>query len=278
MARRGAAVNTIDRLIEMDHTSPKTILVVGDGMTDIYIHGRLETGQERCFKFVEEVRVSVPGGAANAARSLEHWHTKKVFVYPLPLGPTKARFMVDGKCAFRHDNDAVNFDLDLVRRENLYELDGTRQINAVLISDYDKGLLTPEFIRQIIDRCNSQKIPVVVDAKREPSVYAGALLKCNAQYAYNYRGKLGQFLPRVVTCGARRPIGGRPHFIDLPPVKCVNHVGAGDCFAAHLALALAYGIPLEEAATVAHSAGRVYVQHPHNRPPHLLEVKRDIDG
>lgn len=60
------------------------------------------------------------------------------------------------------------------------------------------------------------------------------------------------------------------------PVKIVSHVGAGDCFAAHLALALAYGFSLKEAAVLAHSAGRVYVQSLHNIPPHPAEILADM--
>jgi D-beta-D-heptose 7-phosphate kinase/D-beta-D-heptose 1-phosphate adenosyltransferase len=56
-----------------------------------------------------------------------------------------------------------------------------------------------------------------------------------------------------------------------------SHVGAGDCFAAHLVLALAHGLSLEEAAMIAHSAGRIYVQHPHGRPPWPHEIKKDLD-
>ena len=62
----------------------------------------------------------------------------------------------------------------------------------------------------------------------------------------------------------------------LTSVKCVNHVGAGDCFSAHLVLALAYGFTLEDAAVIAHSAGRVYVQHQHSRPPLPQEVREDM--
>lgn len=58
-------------------------------------------------------------------------------------------------------------------------------------------------------------------------------------------------------------------------VNCVSHVGAGDCFAAHLVLALAHGFSLEDAAAIAHSAGRVYVQHEHNRPPMPEEIAED---
>ena len=59
------------------------------------------------------------------------------------------------------------------------------------------------------------------------------------------------------------------------PVKSV--VGAGDCFAAHLALAKSHGFSLHESAEIAYSAGRTYVQHLHNRPIMPHEVARDTE-
>ena len=59
-------------------------------------------------------------------------------------------------------------------------------------------------------------------------------------------------------------------------VRVVSHVGAGDCFGAHIVLALAHGFSLREAAALAHSAGRVYVQFPHNRAPRPEEIAADL--
>jgi len=61
------------------------------------------------------------------------------------------------------------------------------------------------------------------------------------------------------------------------PQHCVNHVGAGDCFGAWLTLGLAHGLRLQEAARLAHAAGRVYVRHPHNRPPWPHEIRKELD-
>jgi D-beta-D-heptose 7-phosphate kinase/D-beta-D-heptose 1-phosphate adenosyltransferase len=86
----------------------------------------------------------------------------------------------------------------------------------------------------------------------------------------------------VVTHGAFPPVILHQQPYTFPemgkPVPCRNHVGAGDCFGAHLALALASDVHnLRAAVRYAHAAGRVYVQHPHNRPPYLHEIARDLD-
>lgn len=280
MAHRNTEV--IDRLIELDQATRKRILVVGDGMTDVYVHGWLEAEcQEGCQKFVEVSRVVVPGGARNAARSLKHWNADVVYVGDDHCGPVKTRFMVDDQCVFRYDEDSIKFDRNLVLNEITIVLTQGSP-DAVLISDYDKGLLTPKYIKGIIEWCNDHNIPCVADCKQSPSVYRGALMKFNSSYDQHWDVLSGEEVWKAVcTNGASTPYTSRCLRIDgcsHHPVKMVNHVGAGDCFAVHLTLALAHGFKLEDAAVVAHSAGRVYVQYLHNRPPYPHEVKADMCG
>lgn len=270
-------MNLVERLIEADCRNPKTILVVGDPMTDVYVHGQLYTGcQDRCEKFVEELHVTVPGGASNANRSLQHWSAQKIFPLGDLGGPTKMRFMIEDRCIFRHDNDYCNFDLATARVEALLCLSRSNP-DAVLISDYDKGVLTLEFINRVVTICTQRKIPCVADVKRAPEVYEGAIIKGNWDW---YERNTSSPRNRVITDGCHLPyVNDEVREVDnLPRVKCINHVGAGDCFAAHLTLALAYGFFLKEAAAIAHSAGRVYVQHPHNRPPHPHEIVADLSS
>lgn len=291
---------SIDKLIQLDRERPVGICICGDSMIDQYIHGHLAIGQENCPKFVEDSRVVVPGGAANAARQLANWQAKAWLVgigdtrwpgEPLPYNcqlmhfggilSLKTRHLVDGRHIYRHDLEQHGYglsegDLAACRQKSIDQI--CRRVHmgefqAVLIADYDKGFMDAVMIREIIHICVKFGIPVVADAKRHPSVYAGAILKVNEDYANKFSEHC-QYR-RVVTMGVNSPAGlEKP--INLPPVTCLNHVGAGDCFAAHLALALAHGLPLEEAASIAHSAGRCYVQHHHNRPPFPHEIRRDI--
>ncbi len=158
--------------------------------------------------------------------------------------------------------------------------------DAVLISDYDKGLLTPPFLRQVIDLCTLMGIVCVADAKRDPSLYEGAIIKGNQDY-FGITGipeRVRRLDTRAVTTlGAYSPIVWDRGDCWSPVVRwqsislnCVNHVGAGDCFAAHLTLGLSCGLSLKEAAAVAHSAGRVYVQRKYNEPPGIEEMKKDV--
>lgn len=267
-------MNLVERLIELDRKVPKRILVVGDVMTDVYVHGRLEECQDGCQKFIEESRVQVPGGAANAARSLKNWLARRYCSLQVTIGPpVKTRMMVGNKCVFRYDDDRIGTDLNIAR-ESVRHCFNDHWPEAVLISDYDKGLLTPEFLREVIGACQAQGIPCVADAKRSPELYRGAVIKGNAAWGHRFNT-----CNHVITNGMYPPqIDGDSIDYNTPyTIKCINHVGAGDCFSAHLTLALAHGFSLKEAAAVAHSAGRVYVQYPHNRPPTPDEILADYN-
>lgn len=284
-------MNPVIALMKREETTKKRILVVGDRMTDIYIHGvQKETCQEGCPKFIERARFVVPGGSENTVRSLSYWRTKVDRPFTQPITSIKTRYIADGRCVMRHDEERLITPSRAlpIHQEVLFSLTST---DGVILSDYDKGTLTSNCIRQVIDRCRDMRIPCVVDAKRNPHLYEGAIIKCNSDYMIKYEKELGELtfdVPDgngnrlVVTGGDRNPItwdqsGPRGLGYDLPPVRCANHVGAGDCFAAHLTLALVHGFQLHEAAAIAHSAGRVYVQHHHNRPPRPDEVAADYD-
>jgi bifunctional ADP-heptose synthase (sugar kinase/adenylyltransferase) len=293
-------MSLVQRLLSEIEKDRKTIIVIGDAMVDQWIHGYFSDCQDGCQKFVEQSRYTSPGGADNAASSLCNWDNDNsspsfVFLFrqsdhhtPIPV---KTRFVVNDRIAFRHDREVKPNDSEFDNRvRRTYALNAVKLAGGVLLSDYDKGFLTPQFIRQVIDLCNERGIPCVADAKREPELYEGALLKCNTPYFAKHYKKVRTYF--VATNGPAEPcISGAisitcvnpltlqiPDPSRLPRVPCINHVGAGDCFAAHLTLALAYGFSLVDAATLAHSAGRVYVQSPHNRPPQPQEIEADLAG
>jgi bifunctional ADP-heptose synthase (sugar kinase/adenylyltransferase) len=298
-------MNAIERLIEADRRTPKNIAVVGDTMIDKWVCGTLADCQEGCPKFQEpydtESHVVSPGGAANASRQLEKWRSLASLIGPRTrltcldeeLGffahiiQFKTRYCVDGQVVFRVDTESHGYgwlpdDLAKYRRRTV-DLVREKQFDAVLISDYDKGFLDAATIQAIIRICREQQIPVVADCKREPEIYEGAIFKGNGAYFLKRLEKLrrrdtqavttyGDVLPLVCNYGKIAVVG------NPSVVSCVNHVGAGDCFAAHLTLALAHGLPLEDAAAIAHSAGRVYVQFEHGRPPTPEEIRDDFNG
>ena len=284
-------MNLVKKLIKADESQAKSVLVVGDCIRDVYIHGKIDVCQDGCQKFVESNRHLVPGGASNAAHSISNWHTEVIYFRGEIATSVKTRYLVDHKVIFRHDNEIGSSEaLHKIREDSIhqliYGLYGSKRPSAVLLSDYDKGTLTPEFIGDISQACKEYGIPCIADMKRSPEIYQGCILKGNSDYLRRYSTYMPAGYPLIITCGDENPVlfpegvkyGSWGLGYNLPPVNCINHVGAGDCFAAHLALALAHGFPLKDAAAIAHSAGRVYVQFPHNRPPQPAEIVADMAG
>lgn len=280
----------VERLLSaLESSKGKRIVFIGDAMEDHWIHGRYEPSQDGCDKFVEEHRCETPGGAANAHRSLSKWNNcgvrSSLFGTPERCRPIKTRFLnADGHIVFRWDDDKKFITEPWI---NPLALEMVGCADAVLLSDYDKGFFQEDFVAQVVKKCAERNVPCVADCKRPPGFYVGCILKCNQEYQHRYNKELSELVydsfetDLVVTTGPHTPlvwskgsvVTGAPF---LPPVTCLNHVGAGDCFAAHLALALACGFTLKEASVLAYSAGRVYVQHEHNRPPTPIEIAEDL--
>jgi len=269
----------------------RRILVAGDVMIDRWVHGYTDCCQDDCIKFVTEYTEDTPGGAANAARSINNWGVEvSLFGYEGDDRPIKCRYVRDGKIVFRADGNELLPSQACIRGDRYQwsrdlALEMLPYASGVLLSDYDKGYLTPEFIAAVVTECKRRGIPCVADCKRAPELYAGCILKGNFEWFDKYINVMDSPPPNslTITNGPADPAtwvkGAKSGFAGgnvLPLVTCINHVGAGDCFAAHLALALAYRYSLKDAAAVAHSAGRVYVQHPHNRPPLPTEVAADM--
>lgn len=266
----------VERLLGEIKKHNRRIVIIGDVIVDRWVHGRMMRCQDGCPKFIQEEVVETPGGAANAEQCLTMWVVKTSLCgYNRNDCPIKTRYVEDDSIIFRSDDDGrPNRGQDYQWSRDL-ALEMSHTAGGVLLSDYDKGFLTPSFIKEVATVCRERSIPCVADCKRTPETYNGCIRKGNLDWLRTYgREKLD-----VLTRGANLPCISNKVFVGKKgKVHCTNHVGAGDCFAAHLTLALAYGFSLEEAATIAHSAGRVYVQHPHNRAPSPREISADLLG
>ncbi|RKH85490.1 hypothetical protein D7Y13_42395, partial [Corallococcus praedator] len=150
-------------------------------MTDVWVHGRIEECQDGCPKFMKRDRVAVNGGAANARDCLTPWRIRTdLFGRSHNDRPIKFRYVDDetGRIVFRYDdetmlaaaNDYIWTHGDALERVIAHS-------DAVLISDYDKGFLAPDLIQRVVGACTKKKIPCVADAKREPDLYCGAIIK-----------------------------------------------------------------------------------------------------
>lgn len=152
--------------------------------------------------------------------------------------------------------------------------------DVVVLSDYDKGFFHGDdnWIDFFPDAIT------IVDPKNGPiSKWQGcSIFKPNKKEAEQLTGltkwkdqckKLARELrcrAVVITDGSRGVHGiWDDELFDFMPcteVEAMSVVGAGDCFVAGLAMAVAHGFQRDEAAEIAYQMGSQYVRHSFNRP------------
>lgn len=154
---------------------------------------------------------------------------------------------------------------------------------AVVISDYGKGVVTPELARDLIGLCRNHSVPVIVDPKgADISRYRGAsVVKPNLAEAAQVLGRdlhtdtearragvdllklLGSETAVLLTRGPAGMIlfepGREPFTISARAQAVYDVTGAGDTVAATLAVSLAEGMNLPTACRRAALAAGVVV-------------------
>jgi D-beta-D-heptose 7-phosphate kinase/D-beta-D-heptose 1-phosphate adenosyltransferase len=284
------------------------VLVIGDVMLDTYLWGNASRISPEApvpvVRVADESRAL--GGAANVATNvvalgasctiagvvgadsagtelvteLEQAGIDATGLAVLRARPTtvKTRVMVRHQQVARYDRES---DADLNDEEAEIVMRAIRQrvdaVDAVVLEDYNKGVLVPGVIHAAIKAANAAGKPVVVDPKfRRFFEYKGATIfkpnlvelgaamrepaqPDNSDWMQHTRTELGcEHL--LVTLGEEgMALATSNHgFLRVPTVaKSVYDVsGAGDTVTACLAVALSTGASVEEAAVLAnHAAG-----------------------
>ena len=176
--------------------SEKNILVIGDIILDAYIFGTVDRiSQEAPVPIVSIAEKNFkPGGAANVALNLSGLGANVQLVGLTGSGincdelqkcfeknnninlhlvkdesrPTsvKTRIIADGKQVARLDDEATN-EINQIHKEQLKSVfdANSKNIDGIIIEDYNKGTLSSDVIVHIIDSASKNSIPVYVDPK-----------------------------------------------------------------------------------------------------------------
>ncbi len=177
----------------------KKILVVGDVILDRYISGTVSRiSQEAPVPVVLEENFSYkPGGAANVAHNLavlgaevtqvgrigndfegqllkRDLKRKNIDISGIVFDKnaptiTKTRVIAQHQQVVRIDKEKVGAGLGKAATDKIFHFlkQHIAKANAVIISDYGKGMITPELV-ELVRACAAQnKIPVTVDPKVE---------------------------------------------------------------------------------------------------------------
>ncbi|MDR3622640.1 MAG: D-glycero-beta-D-manno-heptose 1-phosphate adenylyltransferase [Paludisphaera borealis] len=292
------------------------VLVVGDVMLDRHVHGQVRRiSPEAPVPVVSLLgEVQTPGGAGNVAAGLaglgcrvtlagligadaEGAQLRQVLAskgverlafveHPDLTTVTKTRILSDTHqqlLRLDRDGDRGRFAaLDQLLLDHVLPLIDDQ--SAVVLADYEKGVITPRVAREIIGRCRRRGVPCVVDPKKADfSVYAEAtVVTPNLMEAER---AIGRALPDDETVGraadqlrdrlrtdamliTRGPEGmtlsaaGDVHHVPSQTRDVADVTGAGDTVVAVLAACLGSGRPILESCRIANAAAGIAVSHP----------------
>jgi len=300
-----------DRLLALlAAASSRRIAVVGDAMLDVYLSGEVERISPEAPVPVVRVRDRrfALGGAANVAQNARAVGARCALVAAVgddhggrqlrsmladieaELGAlvtverpttTKTRIVARAQQVVRVDEEE-DADLDGEEVERLLESvrSAVADADALVLEDYNKGVLVPHVIEGAMQAARSKGIPVVVDPKyRNFFLYRGAtIFKPNrreleaalgADVDLDHPEALPSTFSRLgvehllLTLGERGMVlissGGQVMHVPTVAREVYDVVGAGDTVTAYLALVLAAGGAPAEAAVVANFAAGVEV-------------------
>ncbi len=301
-------INLIQRMAQT------RILVVGDLMLDQFVQGDVHRiSPESPVPVLSVTReTSMPGGAGNVLTNLRglnvttdviavigddhHGQILSGLISSLGIdthtlivrdnAPTtlKTRFISGHQQMLRVDHETTAKCSADVESKIIAALDKhVPSQNALVLSDYGKGVLTPKILQHAISLANRHNIPVLVDPKgTDYSKYAGAttitpnrkelseatggapltedediiaaamslITDCNIQSVVATRSQDGM---SIIQTGIS-PVHLRTHAREVFDVS-----GAGDTVISTIAASLAAGATLVEAASLANIAGGIVV-------------------
>jgi D-beta-D-heptose 7-phosphate kinase/D-beta-D-heptose 1-phosphate adenosyltransferase len=295
-------------------SSGKAVVVIGDVMLDVYISGEAWRISPEAPVPVVAVnsRSHTLGGAGNVALNLVGLGCKtwlfgalgsdvsgdKVmsilndngiefefeFDEMLPT-TTKTRVMANNQQLLRFDEEGM-FNGDGGRYDKLIEkvlaTFSKSWIGAVVLSDYNKGVLSVKLSRKVIDFCRGLELPVLVDPKRgDWKIYRRAnIVKPNLFELkeatgfknlddHNAVSVAARMMLRdyeldavLVTMGSRGMMlvtAERNEFIPTMAKEVFDVSGAGDTVVATLAACICSGHTLSDAARIANEAAGIVV-------------------
>ena len=237
------------------------ILLVGDNCVDVYQYGTIDrlSPEAPVPIFVPTHKEERDGMAGNVYKNL------------LALGcdvnlvcghASKKTRLVDARS--RQQITRIDEDTQSIPIVNV-DPDG---YDAVVISDYNKGVVSYELIEKLIE----SGIPVFVDTKKtDLERMQGAWVKINE---LEYSRIKSECYGLIVTRGSK---GADVIHYDIkcstPKVEVVDVTGAGDTFLAALAYQWLITHDIKQAVEFANKAASVTVQHFGVYAPKLEEIK-----
>lgn len=227
------------------------VLLIGDSCVDEYVYGtcdRLSPEAPVPVLLQKEKRSSI-GMAHNVFLNLMSFGITCDFHTNNPEDIIKRRF-IDIKSM----NQVMRVDIGSYVKSKPIDLN--LDYDAIVISDYNKGLIDPVSIKKL---CQTFEGPIFVDSKRKDlSIFPNSIVKIN-QYEAEH-AILPDSSTLIVTCGKEGAIYKGKCF-KAPHVDVYDVTGAGDIFLASLCYFYLLTESLDESIPKCISLATKSVQH-----------------
>jgi D-beta-D-heptose 7-phosphate kinase/D-beta-D-heptose 1-phosphate adenosyltransferase len=287
------------------------VLVIGDVMLDRYVWGSVDRiSPEAPVPVLRSLHTTrVPGGAANVAMNLVGLGVRAMQagfwgddVEQRELDELLSAAGVDVKGMIRSTHPTISKTRVMARHQQLLRMDVEdaaafpaseqdallertselmSETDAVILSDYAKGTLSPALCRAVIDNARSRGIPVLVDPKDKSfAKYAGATTICpNLSELSLATGIDRNDLPELIAAGGRLVVETSIDFLTVTMSdkgilllyphssfhsqararEVFDVSGAGDTVIATMAACLASGLDAESAVDLSNVAAGIVV-------------------
>ena len=313
----------------LDNFADKKVLVIGDVMLDKYIWGDVSRiSPEAPVQVVNVLRETFEaGGAANVASNIAAL-SGKAFMVGISGDDESRKILLDELSRKGINTEGILIDkdkptiqkvrvigksqqllrVDYEKREHVHkELEASmlrfiekiiKEVDAVVISDYSKGVITPSICSRMIEVSKANNKIVVVDPKpKHKEFYVNVdLITPNNSEASEMTGiedgsdemimEMGNNLLEYLNTNVLITRGekgmslfeknGSMHHIPAKAREVYSLIGAGDTVTATAALALVSGANLLEACTLANIAAGIKVGKIGTSSVSIEEIKKEI--
>ena len=237
------------------------ILLVGDSCIDRYVYGNVNRiSPEAPIPVLNiEREESKPGMTLNVESNLKSLGCL-VEVITNTQTITKTRFIDNRGYQLLRTDDEPELDVWDMKLPN------TSSIDAIVISDYNKGFLSYNAIEHII---KSFKGPIFIDTKKQDLArFEGSYVKIN-RYEYDLAKTYNSNL--IVTLG-KDGAEYKGKIFPTKDIELTDVCGAGDTFLSALCYQFLILNDIEKAIEFANIAASITVQHLGNYAPTLNEI------
>lgn len=288
------------------------ILIIGDVMVDTYFWGKVERiSPEAPVPIISRTKIENRlGGAANVALNIKSLGadpilcsvvgdddkglilnellnesgttSEGIMMHPSRMTTVKTRIISHNQHLLRIDEEItknIDPDTELDFFNKIKDIVSRHVINAIIFQDYDKGVITPSLILNVVELAKSKNIPTLVDPKKRNFLnFKGvSLFKPNFKElveglkldikkgdfnalhhaAQKLRDELniGIIMTTLSELGVYISDNGGFHQIPAVIRDIADVSGAGDTVISAASLCLAAGLKPEEIAWISNIAG-----------------------